>query len=92
MKTQDLEINVTDGVLCISIGVETLCNACETGRAYGLEGIKITDKEAFVNSLAVELGREGGDDTTPVHEMFDRAVSEMLENGEEGVEAEDEEL
>ncbi|SDZ95263.1 hypothetical protein [Marinobacterium iners] len=90
MKGQQLKVAVENEVLSISIGVDILCHACETGRMYGLDGIKITDKELFLKGMVLQLCREEEDGTTPVHEMFDNAVSQMLEDGEEGVDLKDE--
>ena len=85
-----LEVGVEKNVLSIKIGIETLCHAVSVGRPYGQGDINIVDQEAFIKGLLLELQRESEDGTTPVHSMFDTAVNEMLENGEEGIEIEDE--
>lgn len=85
LKDQQLKVVVEDGVFSVSIGVDVLCHACEVGRSYGLEGIVITDKEVFVQSVARQLEFESEAGTTAVHELFDNAVSQMLEDGEEGI-------
>ena len=85
MKSQQLKVVVEDGVLSISIGVDIHCHACELGRQYGLEGIVITNKEVFVQNVARQLKFESENGTTAVHELFDNAVSNMIEDGEEGV-------
>ncbi len=90
MENQQLKVAVENGVLSISIGVDILCHASEVGRRYGLEGIKITDKKVFVEGVARQLITEEEDGTTPVHQMFDNAVSQMLEDGEEGIDLEGE--
>ena len=91
MKDKNLTVEVREDVLSISIGTEILCHACETGRMYGLGDIEITDKKVFVDGLVRQLESENEDGTTLVHEMFDKAVTEMLENGELGVDGLDDE-
>lgn len=71
--------------MSISIGVDILCHACEIGRRYATSDIKITDKQLFVDSIIRQLESECTDGTTLIHAMLDKAVTEMLENGELGV-------
>lgn len=85
MKNTNLTVEVKEGVLLISIGTEILCHSCEVGRRYGISDIKITDKKQFISSLVRQLESEDEDGSTLMHEMFDGAVTVMLENGELGV-------
>jgi hypothetical protein len=85
MKDQQLKVAVENDVLSISIGIDTLCHACEVGRRYGTGDIKITDKTIFVEGLARQFENEDADGSTLVHVMLDSAVTAMLENGELGV-------
>ena len=85
MKNKNLTVEVKDEVLSISIGAEILFHACEIGRRYGIGDIKITNKKLFIENFARQLESEDADGSTLIHEMFDRAVTEMLENGELGV-------
>lgn len=71
--------------LIISIGKEALLHAVETGRAYGLGDVTITDKNLFLTELVSELKSEKEDGTTLIHEAIDQAVSNMIENGAESV-------
>ena len=80
-----LTAEVKKGVLTISIGLDQLCHACSIGRRYGLEEIEITDKKLFVEGIVRQLKSQDHDGSTVVHKMFDDAVTEMLENGELGV-------
>lgn len=91
MKDKQLTIAAENDTISITIGIETLCHAVTTGRPYGQGDIKITDKEAFIKNLLCELQSEQEDGTTPVHSMFDEAVNNMLENGEEGLEIDEDE-
>ena len=85
MKNTNLTVEVKEDALLISIGTETLCHSCEVGRRYGLSDIKITDKKQFLASLTRQLEFQDEDGSTLMHEMFDSAVTAMLENGELGV-------
>ena len=85
MKEKQLALAIEDDQLKISIGVDVLQHACEIGRAYSNGDIQITDQDEFLSGLVRELEREDEDGGTLLHRAFDRAVSEMLENGERGV-------
>lgn len=84
-KEKLLTLVIEDGQLKISIGVDILQHACEIGRAYGNGDIEITDQNEFLKGFVLELEREDVDGGTLLHRAFDSAVSEMLENGERGV-------
>lgn len=84
-----LEVFANAKNLIIRIGIETLCHAVSFGRPYGQGDIKITDRDLFIKGLLLELISESEDGTTPVHSMFDEAVNQMLENGEEGLDFEE---
>ncbi|MGL4349504.1 MAG: hypothetical protein ACRDC7_00610 [Aeromonas veronii] len=86
MKSSPLVVDLDGSKLVITIGIETLLHAIETGRSYGLGDIKITDKELFLSEVVGELRAEQEDGSTLIHEAFDRAVSNALENGADGVE------
>ena len=91
MSDKNLEVEVREDVLSIHIGVETLCHLCEVGRRYGLEDIEISNKELFVENFVRQLESEDADGSSLIHEMFDAAVTAMLENGEYGVDLLDDE-
>ena len=91
MKDKNLIVEVNENVLSIEIGTDILCHACEIGRAYGNGDINITDKKIFIENIVRQLESEKEDGTTLIHEMLDKAVSEMLENGEHGVDIVEEE-
>ena len=73
-------------VLNISVGADALIQAVTTGRAYGLAGVKVTDRNEFFDSMINCLRRKGEDGSTKVHAMLDRAVSEMIDDGDRGIE------
>lgn len=87
MKLTDkpLRVELNADQLIISVGKDTLLHALETGRSYGLGDITITDKELFLKEFVRELNSESEDGSTLIHEAFDQAVSNAIENGAEGV-------
>ena len=46
---------------------------------------EVTDAHAFAKYFVDELNREEEDGTTPVHAMFDKAFTEAVENGADGI-------
>lgn len=85
MKNQQLIVFINNNELKISIGVDLLQHAVEVGRFYGGGDIKITNKQEFLEGFIRELKREDSNGSTLLHVAFDSAVSQMLENGERGV-------
>lgn len=47
---------------------------------------RVTDAHAFAKELVLELNREDEVGTTLIHKMCDAAITEVLENGGEGLE------
>ncbi|WP_447043938.1 hypothetical protein [Vreelandella sp. H-I2] len=90
--SEHLEVTACNETLSIKVGIEILCYAVTIGRPYGNGDIKITDRDKFTEGLVSELQSESENGTTPVHTMLDEAVNMMLENGEEGVDFEDDDL
>lgn len=76
-----LTIELIEGVLTITIGADTLCDAvsCDAGI-----GVEVTDRETFVRDLVRELETEAEDGTTLLHVAFDRAALMAVEHGSEG--------
>lgn len=44
----------------------------------------VTDKTAFADAIVEQLGEEEEDGTTPLHRLFDAAMSAAIEDGAEG--------
>ena len=86
MRNEHLKTEIKDGMLVISIGIDTLCHAVSIGRRYGIGEISITNKDLFTNELLRELNAESEDGSTLVHHMFDVAASRTIQAGAEGVE------
>ncbi|WP_010323023.1 hypothetical protein [Marinobacterium stanieri] len=88
-KSKPLSTEIVDGQLIISIGTDTLLNGLEIGRPHGLGDITITDRELFLKEFVLELNAESEDGSTLIHRVLDKAVSNALENGAQGVEYDD---
>ena len=89
-KNKTLEVKLENDVITISIGIDTLAYAAKhapTGLFYNKmfnpEGTikRIVDKKEFAEDVVRELQVEEEDGTTMVHEMFDRAINQAIENG-----------
>lgn len=90
MKDQLLNVEIKDGKLNLSIGLEALEIAASLGRSYGAGEVEITDTAAFLAELPGYILNEEEDGSTPFHRMIDDCVSEMIEDGVDGVKYEDE--
>jgi len=85
-RNQQLEVEIKNGRLEITIGVDLLCFAIEHGPIG--EGLRITDNDVFAAEIRRTLLNEEEDGSTPVHRMFDVAADEACEQGAEGCELE----
>lgn len=81
-----LEIDVVNDKLTISIGVPLLLHAIIHSPNYGLSNIKITDQSEFLREFISELLNEDESGANIIHEMFDKAANNAIENGCNGVE------
>lgn len=80
---EGLSVNVVDGRLEITVGIDILKYAV---RFRGpLDEKIVTDTKVFAEAIALELRREEEDGTTLVHRMLDKAATNAVENGCEGV-------
>lgn len=84
MRNQPLQVEIKDGRLEITIGVDLMCFAIEHGPMG--EGLTITDKDVFAKEVLNALLTEEEDGSTPVHRMLDSAANEACEQGAEGCE------
>lgn len=89
-KNQQLKAEIASGLLTVSIGVERLQHTILTGREYGSGAIEITNRQDFLEGVKTQLLSEKEDGSTLIHNAFDMAIYEMLENGEPGVDLADE--
>lgn len=86
MSKKALNVAAKDGVITISIGIDTLIHATRHGLdPRGLGDFKVTDKSAFIKSVVSELNDEQEDGTTLVHKMLDNAVAAAIESGADGI-------
>ncbi len=82
MRNQQLQVEIKDGRLEITIGVDLLCFAVEHGP--GMDWLTITDNDVFANEIKSALLTEEEDGSTPVHKMLDAAATEACEQGAGG--------
>jgi len=85
IKDKNLTVNIVGDELVVSIGLSVLLSAVETSRFYGDGEIRITNETQFLEGFVRYLSNEKEDGSTLIHYAFDDAVTEMLENGELGV-------
>lgn len=86
------KISVENGVLKITIGISNLANAvryCDYLQQFEEDAYTI-DEDTLAQSLTEALLLEGEDGTTLIHRMFDIAVGWVCEQGEPGIEFDDE--
>lgn len=81
-KDKPLTVEIVDGVLNISLGIDILCLATQSE----IYDFKIVDNNGFSNNIINELLSEEEDGTTLVHRMLDEAVNNAIENGSEYIE------
>lgn len=89
-RKSDLDVSVEDGVLKITIGVETLKWAVEASPTFDDCNIKVTDADVFAQAVADELLQEDEEGTTLVHMMLDGAATQAIDQGAEGISVGDE--
>jgi hypothetical protein len=96
MKNEDspMEVKVDQGVLMISIGIDTLAWAFEhqddnnpwLDSAHDfVQSLKVIDPLQFAKDVACEITREEEDGTSPLHLFFDKMCNEACDQGSGGV-------
>ncbi len=85
-----LTVEIVDGVLRISLGVNGLKYAAEHHDSFYLPwtdkwSLVINDPDKFAEEVCRQLQEEQEDGTTPVHTMLDKAIYEAVEQGAEGI-------
>lgn len=78
MSNNQLKVELENGVLTISIGVNIIRHATDHGIA--VHGLKIADKDRFIDELKHRLQYKEEDGTTPVHRMFDQCALAIAED------------
>ena len=84
-----LDIQIIDEKLVISIGIDALFHAISFSPNYGLSDLLFTNKNDFLNAVIDELRTEDESGATIIHNMFDEAANNAVENGCDGVEFRD---
>lgn len=86
-KDQGLIVEIVDGKLVISVGVNILAFACEFGNPDNSnDAFKITNADDFAKEIMYILLAEEENGTTLVHKMLDTATNQALERGCLGIE------
>lgn len=81
-RSQALEVDIEDGRLVISIGVDTLLVAARGGDTWpDDEEFAVTNVDGFADDIRHELVGEEEDGTTLVHIAIDTAVERALDAG-----------
>lgn len=89
MRKSPLKVEIADGLLTISIGIETMNRATAYGLEHTYGSINVTDHDVFAVEVLRELKDESEDGTTLIHRMLDQATAQAIEQGAEGVDVED---
>lgn len=84
MRNQQMSVEIKDGRLEISIGVDLMCHAITHGPCQ--DALEITDNDMFAGEVLRALKYEEEDGTNPVHRMLDAAAEQAIEDGAEGCE------
>jgi len=84
-REQQLQIEVVEGRLVISIGVDLLIGSAIEVPAIDGGELVVTDADAFITAIVDELEAEEGDGTTLIHHALDKAANNAIDNGCEGV-------
>ncbi len=79
------QAKIEGGEIVIRVSIDALPFIAD--HVFALEGslYAVTDAPTFARDLVYELNREEEDGTTPIHRMFDAAISEANEQGADGV-------
>ena len=83
-KDKPLTVEIVNGVLNISIGIDTLYFALSENDFH--TQFKVTSIKGFAKDVLNELLSEEEDGTTLVHRMLDEAANNAIENGSEYIE------
>lgn len=84
LRDQGLTLEIVDGRLVISIGVNALMVAVKGGDAWdtdGEGGPEITSVDGFAGDILTELRDEEEDGTTLIHIAIDTAIERALDAG-----------
>lgn len=85
LSEMPMQVTLTGDTLKIEVGVNSLVKALTDGRRYGLAGVKVTDRSVFLETLRGRLTYNCETGASPVYDILDSIVGDMVENGEPGV-------
>lgn len=82
LREQALTIEIIDGRLLISIGIDALMTAVRGGDDWDDQQMTIVDPDVFAADIAHSLEHnEREDGTTDIHLAIDRAALDAIEGG-----------
>lgn len=85
---QALTCGVIDGAIRIVVGAETVKFATDQHPEFydgERQTVVVTDRETWLHSVHRHLTVEAEDGSTPVSRMFDNAIADAVDRGEEGI-------
>lgn len=87
MSRTDGTAIIKDDAIIIRVPLKTLPEVVEGAWTLGALDMrcKLTDIPAFAKALVGALNDEDEEGTTLIHQMFDKAINDTLENGAEGI-------
>jgi len=86
MKNQPLVVEIKNGRLEMSIGVDCLLFGIEYGLEMRAEEFEVTDKDKWLREIVDAIQIEEEDGSTVIHKAIDSAALQAIENGAEGIE------
>lgn len=85
-REQPLTIEIVDGRLVVSIGIDALMEAVRGGDDWDDETMTIVDPDTFAAEIAHALETDEQEDgTTDIHLAIDKAATSAIEGGSEAV-------
>lgn len=75
-RERPLTVEIHDGLLSISIGVDMLCKSVDIGEQF-----VVTDVDGFSRDILYELNHDEEDGTTPLFILLDAAAEAAMESG-----------
>ena len=85
-KERWADAHIDDGVIVIRVPISVLPDALHQNPRADWSDVTVRDPVGFAVDVVRELNREAEDGSTPIHLMFDAAMSEAIEQGSEHAE------
>ncbi len=81
------EAVIEDGQIVIRVPIENLPDAIEGAWSMGLfeTRLQVTDLDELAKSMVYILNGSDESGVSPVHSLFDKAIQDAFEQGDEGI-------